>query len=535
MKAYTKQCGIVILGLSFLFAGIWTADKAALEALNPPGGDLAMRFASFGVYLVVFLVSLHASRASLSPERTALREHKFLTYGIVIGVVLYSLGVALAVGSGAFIGSAAPNSIALIALVLLKCVGAPLSIALVWLYARLPYRVIVRTAVVGILAAFILEAVINAVIPQLAALPSIAFAIGSTFILVACLCCLIALRRENYSITQQQNSRTKNNISSDANKSPEPLSAQPTPVSLCTLINRNIAAGIVIASMMLGYLRAGYSTQDPYLLPGVIVVLLVIALLAYLTPFIGMQELFRGAIVCTAAGLLLAPLLSSIAPDAGDMLAGIGSALFEAVVLTVAIIITRSCTSPLRAAAAARLAVVVGHLVGSAVAASSMAWSTAHPEELNAVGLAIAFCYLILMFHLSSNPSASLPFTAGHMPRPLTTTEESPNSHSISAQPGRAGNTVDKTTASLTSSRAALDATLWKEPCATIAQSAGLTPRETEVLEQLAQGRDLAYMEEKFVLSRNTLKMHIRHVYAKLGVHDKQTVIDLVEATRNRS
>nr|WP_276536226.1 helix-turn-helix transcriptional regulator [Adlercreutzia muris] len=74
----------------------------------------------------------------------------------------------------------------------------------------------------------------------------------------------------------------------------------------------------------------------------------------------------------------------------------------------------------------------------------------------------------------------------------------------------------------------------WEDPCAELARTWGLTRREQEVLVQLAQGRDLAFMEERFTLSRNTVKMHIRNVYAKLGVHGKQEVIDLVEATRHR-
>ena len=74
----------------------------------------------------------------------------------------------------------------------------------------------------------------------------------------------------------------------------------------------------------------------------------------------------------------------------------------------------------------------------------------------------------------------------------------------------------------------------WGRPCKAVADEHGLTPRETDVLEQLAQGRDLPFMEETFVLSRNTVKMHIRHVYAKLGVHSKQEVIDLVEARRRQ-
>ena len=78
------------------------------------------------------------------------------------------------------------------------------------------------------------------------------------------------------------------------------------------------------------------------------------------------------------------------------------------------------------------------------------------------------------------------------------------------------------------------DLLYWKRPCALVAEACGLTPRETEVLEQLAQGRDLAFMEERFTISRNTIKMHTKRVYAKLGVHSKQELIDLVDSVRER-
>jgi len=32
------------------------------------------------------------------------------------------------------------------------------------------------------------------------------------------------------------------------------------------------------------------------------------------------------------------------------------------------------------------------------------------------------------------------------------------------------------------------------------------------------------------VLSRNTVKTHVQNIYAKLGVHSQQELIDLVEA-----
>lgn len=65
--------------------------------------------------------------------------------------------------------------------------------------------------------------------------------------------------------------------------------------------------------------------------------------------------------------------------------------------------------------------------------------------------------------------------------------------------------------------------------CETIAGRFSLTPREAEVFAMLARGRDRAYIEEALVVSRNTVKAHVKHVYAKLGIHSHQELIDLVE------
>ncbi len=65
--------------------------------------------------------------------------------------------------------------------------------------------------------------------------------------------------------------------------------------------------------------------------------------------------------------------------------------------------------------------------------------------------------------------------------------------------------------------------------CAAVAVSYRLTPRETEILSLLAHGRNAPYIQEKLVLSRNTVKTHVQNIYAKLGVHSQQELIDLVE------
>ena len=56
-----------------------------------------------------------------------------------------------------------------------------------------------------------------------------------------------------------------------------------------------------------------------------------------------------------------------------------------------------------------------------------------------------------------------------------------------------------------------------------------LTPRETEVLALLAQGRSVPVIEEKLHLSKNTVKTHVRHIYEKTGIHSQQEIISLAD------
>jgi len=64
---------------------------------------------------------------------------------------------------------------------------------------------------------------------------------------------------------------------------------------------------------------------------------------------------------------------------------------------------------------------------------------------------------------------------------------------------------------------------------AVLAQTHQLTGRETEILGYLARGRSQPYIRDELVLSKNTVASHVKHIYAKLGVHSKQEVLDLFE------
>lgn len=65
--------------------------------------------------------------------------------------------------------------------------------------------------------------------------------------------------------------------------------------------------------------------------------------------------------------------------------------------------------------------------------------------------------------------------------------------------------------------------------CRELASSAGLTPREAEVLELLARGRNARFIMEELGVTRNTAKAHISHVYTKLGVHSHQELLTMLE------
>jgi LuxR family maltose regulon positive regulatory protein len=52
-----------------------------------------------------------------------------------------------------------------------------------------------------------------------------------------------------------------------------------------------------------------------------------------------------------------------------------------------------------------------------------------------------------------------------------------------------------------------------------------LTPREAEILHLLAQGYTNQQIAESTFVSLNTVKTHIKHIYAKLGVNDRTQAI----------
>ncbi len=187
--------------------------------------------------------------------------------------------------------------------------------------------------------------------------------------------------------------------------------------------------------------------------------------------------------------------------------------------------------TPAQASSLGWLFVHAGDLIGGVV------WIMAEPAAATPDGLmwASVACVVVLVtitMALMGNASTFL-----QVPERAATDEASEEAADHTDATGTAvpENAADATgpvgsaDASVHSEEA--DAAAEPEPAERIeelAQSGGLTPRETEVLALLAQGRSIPYIRDELIISRETAATHAKHIYAKLGVHSRQELIDLV-------
>lgn len=79
-----------------------------------------------------------------------------------------------------------------------------------------------------------------------------------------------------------------------------------------------------------------------------------------------------------------------------------------------------------------------------------------------------------------------------------------------------------------TSRAEATDASM-EQKCTNIAQMCHLTNREAEVLVLLARGRTVRYICDELSIAQGTTKHHVSNIYRKIGVFDRQGLLDTIE------
>jgi DNA-binding CsgD family transcriptional regulator len=74
----------------------------------------------------------------------------------------------------------------------------------------------------------------------------------------------------------------------------------------------------------------------------------------------------------------------------------------------------------------------------------------------------------------------------------------------------------------------------FKEAVRKIGEETKLSEREQEILLMLAKNRSNQYIADELVLSFHTVRAHVRNVYAKLKIHNRQELLDLIERVQRQ-
>jgi DNA-binding CsgD family transcriptional regulator len=434
----------------------------------------------------------------LHPLSTATlsRERLLLSIGVLIGLVSYLLGIILILKT---------TNLVFVGFVLTKVVGAPLSVSTAILAGRLERDTTTTMVSTGSLAAFLIFAVIEYFIADLAA----ALVCSVALLLFSALCNHLGLTFFLAAAEKQIN----------AHEEPAAITRP-----LRKILTNGFIAGLLLASVALGFARYSRSaipgSDTSSLAAALILLLLIIAVLVCrraLNKEIRPSLFFQSALICFSAGVLLPAIAPATLLELSSTLNTIGSALFETVVWLMMAWAIRNCSRQLLAATLSRFVAVAGHLFGTFLVQAeffSSGVSLSHPR-LSALVL-IMFYFALILLVISSPALRSLLLAISSDETSPTTSSQAPSGPQ--AKEDETDSAHDR---------------YWTEPCAKVSSLYGLTAREAEMLCLLAKGRDISFMEDTFVLSRNTVKMHVRHIYQKLDVHSKQEVIDLVESARN--
>ena len=61
---------------------------------------------------------------------------------------------------------------------------------------------------------------------------------------------------------------------------------------------------------------------------------------------------------------------------------------------------------------------------------------------------------------------------------------------------------------------------------AAIPESVGISAREAQIMSFFAQGRSANWIAEDLIISKNTVRSHIRSIYTKLDVHSRKELLE---------
>lgn len=204
------------------------------------------------------------------------------------------------------------------------------------------------------------------------------------------------------------------------------------------------------------------------------------------------DAIFSLSVVLVFAGFLCAPLTLHIDSSVASTCLMLGGCCFEVLLwMVLAGIGERNILLLMPVFALTHCARQVGTVVGAVTANASMAIYQNHASLSASLALSCAFAFFVFLW---------MGFRDFSFSRVIFGIREEPLQDSRDTIATR---------------------------CAELSREKGLTAREREILELLARGRNTAFIMGSLVLSRNTVRSHVKHTYSKLGIHSHQELIDL--------
>lgn len=245
---------------------------------------------------------------------------------------------------------------------------------------------------------------------------------------------------------------------------------------------------------------------NSWLLLAGFIIAVVIAMLTVLQGSRAVRQAHRLALLLMAVGCMTIALSPDTATQA-NMLTYAGFSTFGTMLLMLALALGKNKgADPTRTVCATVGCVYLGEVAGL-VAGHLAQFSVGVQVPLNQIGFALTIILIVSYLFLLTETDLAQALR----PKPAQQASEADNAPA----------------AEIVSPEHEADA--FEERCKRISETYALSPREREVLPLLLRGRTIARIQEELFISASTVNTHIRHIYTKCEVANKQELLDLFE------
>ena len=291
-----------------------------------------------------------------------------------------------------------------------------------------------------------------------------------------------------------------------------------------------LVVAVSVFSVIAGVIKGFMALQQPLSAAtdqGVIIVfatacaaVLLFVLVGLLVREFDISQLYYPIIILTCLGNLVVPLFGGLGVIQGELVSIAYNLFILMVWCLLANVANRTDLSYVRVFGWGRGASAAGTTVGWFAGASLAPVLVENPSNMVALAMGMVFVLLVVsMVILNERTIGSALKKTRNARTNQATGDFFPNDMTRDGAPG----------GGVAPGNGAPREGTWTKSCNALAEQAGLSTRERDVLFLLGKGYTIEYIAGELGISFNTAKSHIRNVYAKAGVHSKQELQSLIE------